>query len=78
MKLTVTAGGGAHDAASTTYTAVPLWPLVPAAVAVLGAGTGAGAWLLRRRRRAPQAAVAGPEADGPEPRTAVAEAGADE
>ncbi|MBL1101325.1 COG1470 family protein [Streptomyces coffeae] len=79
VKLTVTAGGGAYDAASTTYTAVPLWLLVPAAVGALGAGTGAGAWLWRRRRRVPEAAV--PEAAVPEaavPEAAVPESTAPE
>ncbi|MEU8828567.1 hypothetical protein [Streptomyces sp. NPDC048636] len=77
VELTVTAAGGAHSAASTTYTAVPPWLLVPAAIGALGAGTGAGAWLVRRRRRR-AAAVA--EAAVPEravPEAVVAGAGAD-
>ncbi|WAP56460.1 COG1470 family protein [Streptomyces sp. S465] len=51
VRLTVTAGGGAHATATAGYTAVPWWPLAPAAAVLAGTGGGAGAWLLRRRRR---------------------------
>ncbi|WP_432047377.1 hypothetical protein [Streptomyces asiaticus] len=49
VRLTVTAGGGAHATATAGYTAVPWWLLAPAATALAGAG--GGVWLLRRRRR---------------------------
>ncbi|TMU94219.1 hypothetical protein FGK60_33670 [Streptomyces sp. DASNCL29] len=49
VRLTVTAGGGAHATATAGYTAVPWWLLAPAATALAGAG--GGVWLLRGRRR---------------------------
>ncbi len=54
VRLTVTAGGGAHATATAGYTAVPWWLLAPVAAALVGAGTGGGVWLLRRRRRRPR------------------------
>ncbi|WP_435243500.1 COG1470 family protein [Streptomyces cucumeris] len=72
VRLTVTAAGGAQDTASTTYTAVPPWLLVTAALGALGAGTGAGRRLVRRhRRRARDTEAAAPEAEA-----VVVEAGA--
>ncbi|WP_064457008.1 COG1470 family protein [Streptomyces hygroscopicus] len=50
VRLTVTAGGGAHATATAGYTAVPRWLLAPAAAVLAGAGGGC-AWLLRRRWR---------------------------
>lgn len=49
VRLTVTAGGGAHGSATATYTAVP-WAAVAGPAVLLAAG-GGGLAVLRRRRR---------------------------
>ncbi|GLW17786.1 hypothetical protein Stsp01_45290 [Streptomyces sp. NBRC 13847] len=49
VRLTATAAGGAHDAATASYTAVP-WGVLAAPPLLLAAGAG-GVVVLRRRRR---------------------------
>ncbi|MFG3369968.1 hypothetical protein ACIPWY_15680 [Streptomyces sp. NPDC090032] len=51
VRLTVTAGGGAHDEATATKRFVPWGGVAGAGAALLAAGAGA-FWLVRRRRRA--------------------------
>ncbi|MFD3423359.1 COG1470 family protein [Streptomyces decoyicus] len=60
VRLTVTAGGGAHGAATATYTAAP-WGVVAGPVLLLAAGAG-GLAVVRRRRRA-RAVSGAPGAD---------------
>jgi hypothetical protein len=51
VRLTVTAGGGAHDEATATKRFVP-WAAVAGTCAVILAAGGAAFWLVRRRRHA--------------------------
>lgn len=51
VRLTVTAGGGAHDEATATKRFVP-WAAVAGTCAVILAAAGAAFWFVRRRRRA--------------------------
>ncbi|MGD3109267.1 hypothetical protein [Streptomyces sp. YGL11-2] len=64
VRLTATAAGGAHDAATAGYTAVP-WGAAAAPVFLLAAG---GGWaVVRRRRRAGRAdpSAVGPDGEAP-------------
>ncbi|MFG2531983.1 hypothetical protein [Streptomyces sp. NPDC048516] len=63
VRLTVTAGGGAHGSATVTYTAVP-WGAVAGPVFLLAAG-GGGLAVLRRRRRGTGASGARGEESAP-------------
>jgi hypothetical protein len=51
VRLTVTAGGGAHGEATATKRFVP-WAAVAGACAVILAAGGAAFWFVRRRRHA--------------------------
>ncbi|MFJ9470334.1 COG1470 family protein [Streptomyces caniferus] len=72
IRLTVTAGGGAHGSATATYTVAPWWAVAGGALLL---AAGAGGLMAVRRRRRPRAAGPGPGASGvrgagPAPRAA--------
>ncbi|QHC20738.1 COG1470 family protein [Streptomyces sp. GS7] len=73
VRLTATAAGGAHDAATAGYTAVPWGAAAPALLLAAGGG-----WaVVRRRRRAGRAdpAAVGPDGEVPGAVTEAADAG---